>query len=386
MDATDFDLIPIPLERKVAADAWLPPSDIVMISADDHNLETDHLFEERLPAKFKDRAPKLWRDPETRIVHVEIGGKSFDPPGIGTIGHECPGFWDVGERLKAMDSERIYGSVLYHGQLQSLNAILGSDPELYFACMEVYNEWLIDFLKPAGNRLVGVAMLPSFVKPETARDQVQKIKGLGYKTMQMPSYPRGIRYNSREMDPIWAALVEAELPLSFHVTAFQEFSGYGSLGANVSRNMSPFRPLLGQLIFSGVFDRFPDLKVVFAEGGIAWTADAIASMDRVFRAYYTILKPKLEHMPSHYWYKNCMATFMDDPVGIELMHHIHADNVMWSIDYPHPESCYGYAGDVAKSVYDAVGHEDAKKILGDNAIKLYGFHPPADWGAVRRAA
>jgi predicted TIM-barrel fold metal-dependent hydrolase len=386
MDALDFDLIPVPIERKVAADAWRPPSDIVLISADDHLLEMDHLFEERLPAPFRDRAPKLWRDHDTGHVHVVIGDKSFDPPGIGTIGHECPGFWDIDARLAAMDSEGIFGSVLYHGQLQALNSIIGSDPELYVACVDVYNEWLSDYTNPAKGRLAGVAMLPSFVKPETARDQVQKIKGLGFKTMQMPSYPRGIRYNSREMDPIWQALVDAELPLSFHVTAFLEFSGYGSLGANVSRNMSPFRPLLGQLIFSGVFDRFPDLKVVFAEGGIAWTADAIASMDRVFRSYYTILKPKLEHMPSHYWYRNCLATFMDDPVGVELMHRIHADNVMWSIDYPHPESVYGYTGQVSKSVYDAVGHDDAKKILGDNAIKLYGFNPPADWNTRRKAA
>ena len=122
-----------------------------------------------------------------------------------------------------------------------------------------------------------------------------------------------------------------------------------------------------------MFERHPNLIVVFAEGGIAWVADAVAAMDRVFRAYYTILKPKLAQLPSYYWHRNCHATFMDDPVGIEQMHRIHADNAMWSIDYPHPESCYGYAGDVAKSIYDAVGHEDAKKILGGNAARLYGF-------------
>jgi predicted TIM-barrel fold metal-dependent hydrolase len=373
MDAQDFDLIPIPIERRPPADAWRPPADIVMISADDHNLEMDHLFEQRLPAKFQDRAPKFWRDPATRELHVEIKGRAFDPPGIGTIGQECPGFWDIGERLRVMDSEGIHGSVLYHGQLQSLNAIIGEDPELYTACIEVYNEWLAGHLAPARDRLVGVAVLPSFLKPETARDQMQKIKSLGYRAVQMPSYPRGIRYNSREMDPVWEAVVESGVPLSFHVTAYQEFSGYGSLGANVSRNMSPFRPLLGQLIFSGVFERHPGLRVTFAEGGIAWVADAVASMDRVFRSYYTILKPKLENLPSFYWKRNCLATFMDDPVGIEMMHWIGADNAMWSIDFPHPESCFGYAGEVARSVYDALGHDDAKKVLGGNAARLYGF-------------
>lgn len=367
----EFNLIAAPAQRVVPADSWRPPADIRLISADDHLLEMDHLFEERLPEKFKANAPKLWRDKATGHVHVEYKGRSFDPPGVGTIGHECAGFWDRDERLKAMDSEGIEVSVLYHGQLQALNAIIGDDPDLYTACMDVYNEWAIDYANKAGGRLVATAMLPSFLKPETAHDQMQKLKQLGYKSVQMPSYPAKTRYNSREMDPIWAAVVEAGIPLSFHVTAQQQFFGWGALGANVARNMSPFRPLYGQLIFSGLFDRYPDITIVFAEGGIAWVADAIYNFDKIFRAYYSILKPKLEHLPSHYWYKNCLATFMDDRVGIEQMHRIGADNVMWSIDYPHPESVYGEAGSVAKDVYETLGHEAAKKVLGGNAARLY---------------
>ncbi len=369
----DFNLIPVPLERKVPADTWQPPADIRMISADDHNLEMDHLWEERLPAKFKDRAPKFFRNKETGMIEMWIGGKDFAPPGIGSIGHACPGFWDQKERLKAMDSEHIQGSILYHGQLQALNGIIGSDPELYFACCEVYNEWLSEYLKPNEKRLKGVAMLPSFLKPDTAKDQMKKIKALGFKAVMMPSYPRGIRYNSKDLDPVFTAVEESGIPLSFHVTAFQEFGGTGSLGANVTRNMSPFRPLLAQLTFSGVLERHPNLTVVFAEGGISWVADTLVSMDMVFRSYYTILRPQLKHLPSHYWKNQCLATFMDDPIGIELMDRIGADNTMWSLDYPHPESVYGFAGQVAKSIYDKVGHDKAKKILGGNAIRLYGF-------------
>jgi len=368
----DIDLIPLPIERKPDR-SWKVPADIRLISADDHNLEVDHLWEERLPAKFRDRAPKFWRDHKDGLIHMIYKGRDFAPPGVGAIGHECPGFWDREERLRAMAAEGIEGSVLYHGQLQALNAIIGDDPELYTACMDVYNDWLIEYTRPASDRLVGVALLPSFLKPETARDQMQKLKSLGYRAVMMPSYPKGVRYNSREMDPVWSAVAEAGIPLSFHVTAYQEFFGYGSLGANLSRNLSPFKPLLGQLIFSGVFERHPDLKVVFAEGGIAWVADALYSMDRINRAYYTILKPQLPHQPSYYWKRQCAATFMDDPVGIDQIHRIGVDNVMWSLDFPHPEGVFGFVGSIAKSIYDAVGHEGAKKILGGNAAKLYAL-------------
>lgn len=367
----DYDLIPPPAERIVPKDAWRPPADIRLISADDHILEMDHLFEERLPEKFKADAPKVWRDKETKHVHVQYKGRSFDPPGVGTIGHECEGFWDLDARMAAMDSEGIEASVLYHGQLQSLNAIIKEAPELYVACMDVYNEWLIEHVRRAGNRFVPTALLPSFLNPETARDQMQKIKELGYKTVQMPSYPSGVRYNSRELDPLWSAIVDSGLPLSFHVTAQAQFSGWGALGANAGKNMSPFRPLFGQLVFSGLFDRHPGLTVVFAEGGIAWVADALSNLDKLTRSYYSILKPKLEHLPSYYWKNNCLATFMDDPVGVEQMHRIGADNAMWSVDYPHPESVYGECGSVTKFIYDSLGHDDAKKVLGGNAARLY---------------
>lgn len=367
----DIDIIPPPAQRIIPDDSWTPLEGFRLISADDHLMEMDHLFEERLPSKFQADAPKIWRDTQTGYVHVEYKGQSFDPPGIGAIGHEAEGFYDLDARVRAMDSENISGSVLYHGQLQSLNRIIKDDPDLYFACMDVYNEWVIEHVRPHEDRLVATALLPSFLKPETAQDQMQKLKELGFRNVQMPSYPSGVRYNSREMDPIWAAVVESGVPLAFHVTAQMQFFGWGALGANVGRNMSPFRPLFGQLIFSGMFDRFPDLTVVFAEGGISWAADACYSLDKVCRAYYSLIKPKLEHPPSHYWKKNCKATFMDDPVGIQCMNWLGADNCMWSIDYPHPESTYGHSGDVAKSVYDALGPEDAAKVLGGNAAQLY---------------
>lgn len=372
MNAVDFDVIPNPIDRVIDLNAWRPPADIRLISADDHLLEMDHLFEERLPDRFKAKAPKIWRDKATGHVHVEIDGKSFDPPGVGTIGHECPGFWDRDVRLEAMASEGIEASVLYHGQAQALNYLIGADPELYFACMDVYNEWLAEYTAPARDKLVGMAILPSFLKPETARDQMQKLKQLGFRGVQMPSYPRGVRYNSRELDPVWEAVVEAGIPLSFHVTATLEFSGWGSLGANLNRNLSPFRPLLGQLIFSGLFERHPDLTVVFAEGGATWVADAITSMDKIVRSYYSIIKPRLPQLPSYYWRKNCLATFMDDPLALRLADVIGIDNMMWSIDYPHPESVYGYTGEITKQIYDALGHDAAKKVLGGTAAKLYG--------------
>lgn len=113
--------------------------------------------------------------------------------------------------------------------------------------------------------------------------------------------------------------------------------------------------------------------MVFAEGGVTWAADAIVSMDKIVRSYHTILKPELPQLPSYYWKKNCLATFMDDPIALRLADIVGVDNMMWSIDFPHPESVHGYTGEITKQVYDALGHDDAKKVLGGNAAKLYNL-------------
>jgi predicted TIM-barrel fold metal-dependent hydrolase len=175
------------------------------------------------------------------------------------------------------------------------------------------------------------------------------------------------------MDPLWAAVQDSGIPLSFHVGAYLEFTGYGSMGANIARNLSPFRPLLGQLMFAGIFERFPELKVVFTEGGASWAATAIEDMDFVFRSYYSLLNPKLAERPSFYWKRQCYASFMMDPVALDQVDRIGADNMLWSTDFPHSEGVFGYAGSVAKDIYEKVGHEKAAKILGGNAARLWKF-------------
>ena len=365
-----FELIPPPAERIVPANSWRPPSDIRLISADDHVMEMEHLWEERLPEKYKAKAPRTWHDPDTGW-HMEFMGRAFDVPGDVGLSEALPGFWDASRRLADMDREGIELSMLFPGRLQSLNVLIAEDKDFYWACVDVYNEWIAEYTKSAAGRLVGVGVLPAFVKPEAAGDYIQKLKSLGFKAIQMPSFPRGIRYNSMAMDPVFAAIEESGIPLSFHVTATLEFQGHGSLGANLNRNLCPFRGLLGQLMFSGLFERHPELKVVFTEGGAGWAADAVLGMDKIFREYYTALRPKLSNLPSFYWKRQCYATFMVDPVALRLADIIGEDNMMWSIDYPHAEGCEGYAGDVARDIYERLGHEGAKKVLGGNAARLW---------------
>jgi predicted TIM-barrel fold metal-dependent hydrolase len=126
------------------------------------------------------------------------------------------------------------------------------------------------------------------------------------------------------------------------------------------------------LIFGGVFDRHPKLQVVFAEGGISWIAPALQDAENIYDSFGNGEGIEhIDHRPSHYWHNNCHATFQADGLGLKQLDIIGADRVMWATDYPHSEGAFGYGRVAAKAVVDAVSADDARAILGGNAVKLF---------------
>jgi predicted TIM-barrel fold metal-dependent hydrolase len=363
-------ITPWPKDRRIEAPNWTPPEGVRLISSDDHVMEIPHLWEERLKGPDKDRAPKFWRDDSG--FHMTVEGESYDVPGLPaefTEGRE--GFSDIEKRLADMDAEGVEASVVFHGRAAAL--IRMQDKQLFARCIDVFNEWMAEWRQPAPDRLFPVAYLPTFFEPEATRDYLQKLKALGFRAIEIPANPRGIRYNSSQMDPMWAAIEESGLPVSIHIGAYLQYCGRGSLGANLNANLMPFTGLYGLFVFSGLFDRFPGLKIVFTEGGAGWVAATLENANKVARDYATELRPKLAHKPSWYWHNNCYATFMEDPVAIEQIERIGADRIMWSVDYPHPESIVGSAMEVVQSIFDAVGPEKARKIVGGNAASVWNI-------------
>src|SRR6185369_4402379 len=145
-------------------------------------------------------------------LKLDVEGKNLLPAGVDEqVSGGLPGYWDLDAKIKAMDAESIDASFIFHGVTQALNRL--EDKDLYAACVDVYNEWLIDYCRDHLDRLIPIAILPAFLRPETADEYVQRIQRLGYRALQMPAFPRGVRYNSRSMDPLWAAIQESGIPL-----------------------------------------------------------------------------------------------------------------------------------------------------------------------------
>lgn len=385
MSADDFvldipDMVGIPLspQRKAQAKTRDWPKGTIIVSADSHMLETD-CWIDRFPAHLKDKAPRMeFRDGGWRF---SIDGKPMmrDKDVVPLCeAMECnPGLTDVAARVRDLDIEGVEKELIFPQRLFGLYMM--TDMEMREEIFGAYNEAIAEQCAKAPGRLYPV-MVPNYWNPAQAKESVERCKALGARCLMVPINPRKdlagepILYNDPKMDALWEAVADSGIPLCFHIGENIPTGAPGATGTFVLAQMGGFRQNWGMLTFAGVFDRFPKLKVVFVEGGISWVASMLHDADMIYNSFSSSVSPKLKHPPSWYWRNHCYATFMTDPVGLEVLHRIGADRVMWASDYPHQESTFGYTRSAIQAVFDAVPNvEDAQKILGKTAIEVFNM-------------
>jgi predicted TIM-barrel fold metal-dependent hydrolase len=377
------EMVGIPLSPARTAQAatrpW--PEGTVIVSADSHMLETD-CWVDRFPEHLKHRAPRMeFRDGgyHIRVAGEEVGkrpGREFDAAAL-CMAMECnPGLTSIEARLADLDTEGVEKELIFPQRLFSL-FILGKLMDRV-ETFSVYNEHIAEMCAMGKGRLYPV-MVPNYWDPAEAKASIERCRQLGAHALMIPIKPGNdidgepIYYNDAKMDPLWEAVAASGIPLCFHIGENFLTSAPGAAGSAVLVQMQGFRQIWGPLTFGGVFDRFPALKVVFTEGGISWVASMLHDADMIYNSFPTVMNPKLEHAPSWYWFNNCYATFMTDPAGLELLHRIGPDRVMWSSDYPHQESTFGYSRSAIQAVFDATSVENAQKILGKTAIEVFNL-------------
>lgn len=367
--------IPLSPARQPQAQGGPWPDGTVIISADSHMLEPD-CWVDRFPEHLKDQAPRMvFQDGGYQLT---VAGRAMTPPHIAQnlcLALECtPGLTDIDARLRDLDIEGVEKELIFPQRLFGLFMFgeMLNRAETFGA----YNAHIAEACAAGRGRLFPV-MIPNYWDPAEARASVELCSSLGARCLMIPIKPghdvdgEAILYSDPKLDSLWGAIAQSGIPLAFHIGEAIPTAAAGAAGTFVLTQMQGFRHIWGQLTFGGVFDRFPDLRVVFVEGGICWVAPMLHDADMIWNSFPTVMNPKLAHPPSWYWFNHCYATFMTDPAGLELLHRIGADRVMWTSDYPHQESTFGYTRSAIQAVFDAASVVDAQKILGKTALELF---------------
>jgi predicted TIM-barrel fold metal-dependent hydrolase len=385
-----------------------------IISADAHILEPTDIWETWLPRKYADKAPKLVKDVDQGDAWLFAGAPEPDPIGLvstpgmawdnfrwtGVTYEEArAGCYDGDERLKDMDLDGVDAEVLFAPQ-RTIGHFLGDeDDDFVLAGVDAYNNFLLEqFCAPDPARLVGMAQIPS-VGIDVAVDYLLKVAARGFKGVVISNWPSGGDSLSDDDEPFWAAAAETGLPVCIHINLFSRRqrqaqraaakraseSGKGTLygGKEAKANAKAVAGLggvfasvpgtIGQLIFTGVFERHPKLHIAMIETGVGWIPHFLEQIDDRYWRNRSWGNIPIKEAPSSYWFRNMSATFITDRNGIENRYGVGVDNMMWSTDYPHHGNDWPYS---RKTIADTMGHiaaDERAKIVSGNARRIFGL-------------
>jgi predicted TIM-barrel fold metal-dependent hydrolase len=129
------------------------------------------------------------------------------------------------------------------------------------------------------------------------------------------------------------------------------------------------------MIFSGVFERYPDLKLAIVEFELAWVPHLLSSMDYTYRERHeeALYRFKDGMRPSDFFHRNVFLSFQEDAIGIRLRDIIGVDNMMWGSDYPHSESTFPQSRQILSQILAGVPEDECARIVGGNTARLYHF-------------
>jgi predicted TIM-barrel fold metal-dependent hydrolase len=357
------------------------PAGTQVFSADNHISLSEDIFFERAPEGMKDRVPRVMNVDGGWVVGLE--GKSvlvkefidvlqqYDPVPGSHAG-------DIDARLAALESEGVHSELAFPN---SILALFGwPDREVRETCFRIYNEYIAEVQERSGNRIYGVGLI-NWWDADGARRTLTELKALGLKTFLMPLVPgkdeekRPIDYCAASMDGVWDAIEESGVPVAHHIgeNPPQTPIEFNALQVGMFQAVAPFRDTFGKYILGGILDRHPGLKVGYFEGGINWVPSAIQDAQHICASFRHMQDTPILLDPQEYWDKHFYASFMVDPLGLSMLDRIGADKVMWSTDFPHNESTYGYSNESLGSVIDAVGVEQAVAIVSGTARRFLGI-------------
>ncbi len=369
-----------------------------IIDCDAHVNEPPDLWLERLPRKWRDRAPQV-KHVESGDLWIFDGGKEKWPVGLTAVAglsyldfksmgitYESmrPGSFDTKARLADMDADGIYAQILYPSVTLRGAKIYSDDRDLQIACVRAYNEWLMEFCESSGGRLLGQAILPTTGIDDTIAELELALK-TGHRGVVISSFPNGSVEPMPEDDRFWARAQEANFPIAVHIGSFirgdlagrrESWSSLAFVGlAALTKAGGQTLPVVCDILFSGIFQRFPQLKIVLVESNIGWIPTLLEQSDDMFRRYrwYTGAVDQQKEMPSDIFFRNFWATFMVDTVGMDLLHRLNVDHMMWSTDYPHSGSDWPNSRVTIERVFHGVPMDDVKKMLHTNCKELYAL-------------
>lgn len=380
----------------------------VIVDADSHVMEPANLWLDYLEPEFKSRAMRIELD-DAGLEYLSIDGNMSIQYCNGALGRIAaieqdrawmqehrtlpysevavlaPGSVDPHERVNHLDREGIDKTFVFP------TLSLGSesecrDPALSAAYARAYNRWASEFCSPYPDRLFAAAHI-NLRSIDEAVKEISRAAEDGMKgAFICPATVNGIRYGHEYYDPFWAAAQDLDMPVTMHVATHADYpgrslypgheAGLGNAPVAFMNMMSIPDPIImfTSMMADGLFEKFPRLRFAMVEIGCTWVAHWLDIMDDKIGRFG--FDTPLTMSPSDYFKRQCWISAEPNEKGLGFIAElVGPDRFMWGSDWPHPE---GHTDPLGKVKQNIVGlpEEDRRKILGENALSMYGLPVP----------
>jgi predicted TIM-barrel fold metal-dependent hydrolase len=380
-----------------------------IIDTDAHYTEPPDLWTSRVPETMKEKVPHVKRvdgvdrwfvggDQDFGSVGLCIvdreGKKHYDRgvAGLSTFDECHVASYNVKERVALMDELGIWAQIIYPntgGISSSVLVTKVQDNDLRKLCVELYNDAAAEVQRDSGGRLVPMGLLPMWDMKAMADEAQRCIEDLGLRGFTVADKPEFIGLPSF-LDPHWGPFLEicntAKASLNFHIGGDPSASPllqfpWDDYGPETKVaiwtclfSMSNARTI-ANWCYSGLLDKYRDLKLVSVESGIGWIPYLLEAMEYQLDEMMPNEGQKLQRRPKEYFRDHFYTTFWFESFGPSHVEAIGPDNVMIETDFPHP-TCLFPHHDHLTEVAKGWSEETRRKVLQDNAAQLYRIELP----------
>jgi len=391
-------------------------SNLLIISADCHAGALPAIYNEYLPAKYREPANAWWLafaremasragtffdqeaveqytdeagDPGSSRLRVGADqvGRSTDEALIALLSDENSAFaprkgeWDASVRLQELEADGVAAEVVYP-QMAPFGAGLMQyrakiDPDQNLAGVRAYNRFLADLCNAHPGRHAGVALINvDDIDVSVAEVRDAKQRGL-WGGVLLPTHTGDHPfYHHPRYEPLWAVCEELNMPIHSHSGWSPD---YGDVPAATAMYISEVdmwahRPFAA-LVWSGAFERHPDLQFVLTETGCSWILETLRVLEfKVDLPFFQHFTSELSLRPTEYFQRQCHlgASFLPAHEAVDR-HRIGVEKLMWGTDYPHLEGTWPNTMNALRGTFGDMPEQETRRILGTNALTLYGF-------------
>lgn len=378
---------------------------IKVIDTDTHLTEPHDLWTARAPAAYRDRVPQV-KTVDGRRQWFVAGDVALAPAAPASVVRKDrskasgvdffrwqiedvhPASYDVKARLALMDELEIWAQIVYpnlagFGNQRFLKI---DDADLRNACVQIYNDAMAELQRSSGERIFPMALIPWWDIPAAVKE-VERAHGMGLRGIVTTSDPESAGLPDiaqPDWNPFWEACGALDMPINFHIAASD--TGWNMISRASWKSAGPEVKLalgsanlfldnarvLGNLLYSGVPERFPRCRFVSVESGIGWIPFFLEALDHQARETAPHELRHLKLKPSEYFRRQVYACFWFETLAPErLIDDIGVGNVLFETDFPHPTCLYPENREHVAKVLGQLDAETRRRVLQDNAAQLY---------------